>query len=199
MAVLLDILGALMIATILLLMMITFQLQLRDTADRTIFAAQMMNHEQRACKELNGLMALAGVKMPIDSIAVIIADSTKMAFRTYWDFQNNVMTETPNTISFTLSATATDFGRELDILQSASPVYDLGSILWLEDLKFFYYNIDGDSLGNQVIGSDRVKIYSCDVNMTFKRDAPTVGTTALRTKVQLRCYLMNRYLRYVQF
>lgn len=196
MGAILDVLGALMIGTMLLLMMISFQMQLRETADRTVYASYMMTHEQTACRELNGLIALAGVNMPIDSVAVILATPTKMAFRTFWDYQNNVMTDVANTISFTLHASTTDVGRELAILQSASPVYDLGAILWLEDLQFYYYDINNTLLGQTVTGDTRKNIYSVDVGMTFKRDAPNSNTTPLRTKVQLRCYMMNRYLRY---
>jgi hypothetical protein len=198
MTVIIDVLGALMIATLLLLMMITFQMQLRETADRTIFAAQMMTHELRACRELNNLIALAGVNIPYDSVAVILADSTKMAFRTYWDYQNNVMTSTANTISLTLDTLATDVGKELSILQSASPVYDLGSIFWLEHLNFNYFDIDGGTLGQIVTGDTRKQIYSVDINMTFKRDPPLIQTIPLRVRIQLRCYLMNRYLRHEQ-
>lgn len=196
MGAILDVLGALMIGTMLLLMMMSFQMQLRETADRTIYASYMMSHEQVACKELNGLIALAGVNIPIDELAVTEASPTRMAFQTYWDYQNNVMTTTANTISFTLNANATDVGRELNILQSASPVYNLGAILWLEDLQFYYYDIDNTYLGQTVTGNARLNIYSVDVGMTFKRDAPNSHTTPLRTKVQLRCYMMNRYLRY---
>jgi hypothetical protein len=196
MAVLIDLLGALMIATLLLLMMISFQFQFQNTADRTIFAAQMMTHEQRACRELNNLIALAGVNLPTDSVAVTVADSTRMAFRTYWDYMNNAMTTTANTLSLTLSPSTTDVGKELAILQSASPVYNLGSILWLEHLSFRYYDLAGNSLGQVVTGAARRNIYSIDVNMTFKRDPPVIQTTPLRVKIQLRCYLMNRYLRY---
>lgn len=196
MTVLLDLLGALMIATLLLLMMISFQFQFQNTADRTIFAAQMMNHTLRACSELNNLVALGGVNFPMDSVVVIVADSTRMQFRTYWDYQNNVMTGSANTLSLTLSSTTTDVGRELAILQSASPVYDLGSIFWIEDLRFVYYDMDGNSLGQVVTGEARRGIFSVDVNMTFRRDPPMIQTTPLRVRMQLRCYMMNRYLRY---
>jgi hypothetical protein len=196
MSVLIDLLGALMIATLLLLMMMTFQMQFQQTADRTIFAAQMMSHEQHACRELNNLIALAGVNYPGDSIVVIIADSTHMQFRTYWDYMNNAMTTTANTLSLTLNPSTTDVGRELAILQAASPVYNLGSILWLENLSFRYYDIAGANLGTVVTGANRLNIYSIDVNMTFKREPPMIQTTPLRVKVQLRCFLMNRYLRH---
>ncbi len=196
MTVIIDLLGALMVATLLMLMVITFQLQFRDTADRTIFAAQMMSHEQRACKELNNIIALVGVNYPIDSLVVIQADSTRLQFRTFWDYQGNMMTNTANTLSLTLSNSTTDVGRELDILQSASPVYDLGSILWLEELRFRYYDINDSLMGSVVTGSDLGRIYFIDVNMTFKRDPPDITTTPLRVKVQQRCYLMNRYLRH---
>jgi hypothetical protein len=197
MAVLIDLLGALMIATLLLLMMMTFQMQFQQTADRTIFAAQMMTHEQRACRELNGLIALAGVNFSRDSTVVIVADSTRMQFRTYWDYMNNVMTSTANTLTLTLNPSTTDVGRELSIWQAATPVYNLGSILWLENLKFQYYDVTGASLGYRVTGAALKNIYSIDVDMTFKRDPPMIQTTPLRVKVQLRCYLMNRYLRYL--
>lgn len=196
MTVLIDLLGALMIATLLMLMMITFQFQFRDTADRTVFAAQMMTHEQRACRELNNIIALVGVNLPIDSVAVTVADSNRLEFRTFWDYKNNVMTNVANTLSLTLSNSTTDVGRELSILQSASPVYDLGSILWLEDLSFRYFNINDSLMGKVVTGDARKNIYSIDVNMTFKRDPPSINTTPLRVKVQQRCYMMNRYLRY---
>jgi hypothetical protein len=196
MTVLIDALGALMIATLLLLMMVTFQMQFQETADRTIFAAQMMKHEQKACRELNNLIALASVNLPIDSIAVIMADSTRLQFRTYWDYSNNVKTTVANTISLTLRNSTTDVGRELDIMQTSSPVYDLGSIFWLEELKFNYYDINGTSLGNRVIGAARLNIFSIDVNMTFMREPPMINTEPLRVRMQQRCYLMNRYLRY---
>lgn len=196
MTVLIDALGALMIATLLLLMMVTFQMQFQETADRTIFAAQMMTHEQRACRELNNLIALAGVDLPSDSLAVIVADSSRLVFRSYWDYSNNIKTTVGNSIDLKLRNSTTDVGRELDILQSSSPVYDLGSIFWLEDLRFTYYDMSGTSLGNSVTGANRLNIYSIDVNMTFMREPPMIQTEPLRVRIQQRCYLMNRYLRY---
>jgi len=196
MTVLIDLLGALMIATLLMLMMITFQFQFRDTADRTIFAAQMMTHEQRACKELNNIIALVGVGYTKNSIVVQTADPTHLVFLTYWDYKNNVKTNVANSIDLSLDTLETDVGQTLNILQSASPVYDLGSILWLKDLSFTYYDTTGVALGNNVTGDARRNIYSIDVNMTFERKAPMINKAALQTKVQLRCYMMNRYLRY---
>jgi hypothetical protein len=196
MNVLIDLLGALMIATLLLLMMITFQMQLRDTADRTIFAAQMMKHEQNVCKELNNIIALVGVGYSKNDIVVTTATSTHLAFHTFWDYKNNVKTSVANTIDLSLDTLQTDVGKSLNILQSASPVYDLGSILWLDDLSFVYYDTLGVSLGSNVTGDTRRNIYSMDIKMTLKRNAPMANATALRTKVQLRCYMMNRYLRY---
>ncbi|MBM4398936.1 MAG: hypothetical protein FJ041_01210 [Candidatus Cloacimonetes bacterium] len=196
MGALLDVLGALMVGTILLLMILSFQMQLRETADRTIYAAHMMTHVQTACKELNSIIALCGVNLPMDSVVVIIADSTKMAFRTYWDYKNNVMTQDANTLSFKLKDSATYVGRELEIIQSASPIYDLGAIFWLDQLKFYYYDINGNFLGNVVTGNTRKDIFSLDIGMTFSRQYPYIASPPLKTKVQLKCYLMNRFLRY---
>jgi hypothetical protein len=201
MSVLIDILGSLMIATLLLLMMITFQMQLQETADRTIFAAQMMTHVQKACKELNNIIGLASVNIPFEDVAVITAHRDSMRFLTYWDYKNNLMTNTVNTISITLAPedSLSDFGRDfgiIQIVQTPSPVYDLGSILWLEDLRFEYFDINGNSLGETVTGDTRKNIFSVDIKMTFKRDPPMIQSTPLRVRVQLRSHLMNRYLRY---
>lgn len=195
MNILIDLLGALMVATLLLLMMITFQLQLRDTADRTIFAAQMMTHVQRACQELNGLIAMAGVQIPLDEVAVTVAAPAEMQFDTHWDYYNNQYVPELKTVKLALNPSPTAVGYELDITQG-TPIEELANILWIEDLSYFYYDIEDNPLGSEVLGSDRTKIYSVDVNMTFKRDAPTINTTPLRTRIQLRCYLMNRYLQY---
>lgn len=196
MNVLLDLLGALMIATLLLLMMITFQLQLRETADRTIFAALMMDHVQASCRELNNILALAGVGYRKEDVVITTAQPTQLIYNTYWDYQGNVKTSVSNTIDLSLDSLETAVGKRLLIEQSSNPVYSLDAIFYLEDLRFVYYNTAGASLGASVTGDTRKDIYSVDVNMTFKRKAPVVNTTDIRTRIQLRCHLMNRYLHF---
>lgn len=209
MSVIIDLLGALMIATMLLLMMITFQLQLRDTADRTIFAAQMMTHVQHSCIELNSLIAMAGINMPHstqdsqDSLVVTIARPNKLSFRTWWDFSDSVMTAGPNSVTIEVGPSS-PVGKQLNIIQANNPIYEFRPILWIEDILFIYYDIDGGVLTDAYLNNNnestnitnRKKIASINVNLTFKRIPPRVtDVKPLETKIQMRCYLMNRHLK----
>jgi hypothetical protein len=194
MGTLIDLLGALMVASLLMLMMISFQFQLQDTANRTLFAAQMLTHVQLACADLNRLLAFAGTNMNPDS-TMVQAETGKLTFRTYWDFKNNVLTTSPRSIQLSLMP-APAVGKQLKIVQSGAPVYDMGNILWLDDLAFAYYRNDGTQVTTLPASTtDKKQIRSVDVKMTFRRDPPKINTTPLITKMQLKVYFMNAFLR----
>lgn len=209
MGIIIDLLGALMIATMLLLMMITFQLQFRDTADRTIFAAQMMTHVHQSCKELNSLIAMAGINLPHstqvsqDSLVVTIARPNKLSFRTWWDFRDSVMTAGPNSVTIEVGPSS-PVGKQLNIVQANNPLYEFRPILWIDEILFKYYDIDGVLLTDAQLNganaatniTNRKRIASIDVNITFKRIPPRVtDVQPLQTLIQMRCYLMNRHLK----
>jgi hypothetical protein len=194
MNVILDLIGAGMVALLLLLMMLSFQFQLTDTAQRAIYTSQMLTHQQMACNDLNRIIALAGIGMPEDSVVVFQALEGKLSFRTCWDFKNDSLTVTPKTIQLSLNPTATGVGKQLHIVQSGTPVFDMGYIFWLEDLKFNYYRSSNVAVAyTNTVATDIIRYV--DVLMVFRRAPYTVNPVDLRTKVVLRCYLMNCYLR----
>lgn len=208
MSILIDLLGALMIATLLLLMMITFQLQLRDTADRTIFAAQMMTHVQTSCKELNSLIAMASINIAYSpsntndpaKLAVTNAKKDRLEFQTWWDFSDSIMTAQANTVTIEIGPSS-PVGKQLNITQAANPIYEFRPILWIDDIQFKYFNINGDSLTYaSLIGAQDIQnknaITSIETMLTFKRIPPRVtDVKPLTVRVQMRCYLMNRHLK----
>ncbi len=188
MNILLDLLGALVIASFLLLTMTTFQFQLNDTVNRTLFTAQMIEHEEVACQSINRLIAMAGIGFVPDS-TFVNATATSMTFRTYWDYNTNTLGANPVSILLSLGQSYGQYGRVLRIVQNGRPIRDLENILWLEDLQFVYYN------KTDQITTDKRYIRSVDVMMTFRRDPPKVASIPLRVKVQIKCYLMNCYMR----
>ena len=193
MSILLDLLGALMIASLLMLMMISFQFQLQDIANRTMFSAQMMVHEQEACEDLNRLVALVGIGVAPDS-TVSTATATSATFRTRWSYVTNQMLLSPTTLQLTLEA-ATASGRRLRIVQGPTVVNDLANILWIEDLAFVYYDKAGALVALPTTATTIKTIRSMDVNMTFMRRSPRANKTPLRTRVSLRIYFMNCFLQ----
>lgn len=188
MSILLDLLGAMVVGTTLLLLMITFQFQLQDTADRSIYSAQMIDHEQMVCNHLNKLFAMAGVGMTPDS-TVVTAEPGRITFRTYWNYEANYAAATPSSFELKLSPTTSGVGRALTIKQNGEIIPDLGYILWLEDLHLIYYD------KYEVVTNLPSKVRSVDVMVTLKRDPPHGTGHILRTKVQLKCYFMNCYMR----
>ncbi len=193
MSIILDLLGALIIATLLLLMMISFQFQLQDIANRTIFSAQMLSHEQRACNDLNRIIALVGIGVAPDS-TVTQADAHAATFRTRWNYLTNTLLVAPSTLQLSLGST-TGVGKQLLLSQGGTTLNDLGYILWIEDMTFAYYDSHDDPVTLPTTADTRMTIRSMDIGVTFRRDAPSASVTPLRTRVQLKVYFMNCYLQ----
>lgn len=181
-----------MIATLLMLMMISFQFQLNDIANRTMYTSQMLVHEETACSELNRLVALVGVGVSPDS-TIAAATTTSITFRTRWSYITNALLLAPVTLQLTLE-NATGSGKMIRIVQGGTVTYELGRILWIEDMSFKYYNNAGTEI-TTLSAANLKTVRSIDVNMTFRRNAPKVNATPLRTRVQLRIYFMNCYLQ----
>ncbi|NLN34930.1 MAG: hypothetical protein GX157_02855, partial [Candidatus Cloacimonetes bacterium] len=66
MGVLLDVLGSVIIGATLLLMMITFTLQVQETAARIYYTSSMIDHMDNAARNINHIFAMAGVGVAID-------------------------------------------------------------------------------------------------------------------------------------
>jgi hypothetical protein len=188
MGALLDVLGALLIGTMLMMMMVSFQYQLQDTAQTATYAANMLDHMDTAAKSINGVIALAGIGMEPATI-VINSNTDAFKFRSYWNYITNELTSTMVTINIELEAATAGEGKVLVIRQNDIILDPLGYILWVDELNFKYYDI------NDQITTTAANVRAAEAWLTFKRDAIRPGAEPLRTKLQVKCFLMNAYMR----
>jgi len=183
-----DVMGSFLIGSILLLMMITFQHQMQETAARTMFSVNMMQHIDDAATFLNQVIALAGIGVnPRDAVTVALPN--RMAFRSFWDYNSGTVSAVENIIEIRLSPVVTPVGTALTIFQNGVLLHENGHIMWVEHLHFTYFNrLD------QVTTTAR-DVRSAEIRLTFKRDPPRLGMAPVRALLQIRCYLMNTYMR----
>ncbi|MCB5247983.1 MAG: hypothetical protein LHW57_08170 [Candidatus Cloacimonetes bacterium] len=188
MSIFLDIIGSVIIGSMVLLMLITFQFRTNESAERFIYSKEMIAHIDQAATQLNHVIALAGVGFePKDTVVHATADS--LVFNTYWNFETNSLELTPLTISIKVSEFPTPIGRALVVLQNNEPVERLGYIFYVEDLEFRYF----DKYDAQAVNKTNVR--STEMWITFSRTPPVSGTADLRNRIQLKCYFMNAYMR----
>jgi len=183
-----DVMGSFLIGSILLLMMITFQYQMQETAARAMFSANMMSHIDDAATFLNHVIALAGIGVAPTS-TVTVAQTNRMVFRTYWDYNNGYLSAVSNTIEIKLSPVVTPVGTALTIYQNGQLVEYNGHIMWVEHLHFTYYTKTDQAT------TTASAVRSAEIRLTFKRDPPRLGTAPIRARLQIKCYLMNAYMR----
>lgn len=187
MGALIDVLGAMVIGAMLMLMMITFQYQLRDTADSAIYMSNMIREMQTASKKLNGVVSLAGIGYA-PTATVTLADSTTLRFNTQWDYALGYMSGVAHTIEIRLATNSTPLGRELRILQDGTEIIGFGSILWVDGLRFVYFD------KTDVATTIPSQVRSVELWLTFRHNAPKMDQRPLQTRLQMRCYLMNAFL-----
>jgi len=187
MGVLLDVLGAMVIGGMLLIMIFNFQYQLTDTAQSVMFIADMMDHMQEAATRLNNIISMGGIGFQ-PSAMVTVADSNLVEFRTQWDYRANAISAIEHRVTLSIASTQTPFGKALRVTQDGGEVNNLGFIFWIDALKFRYFDINGS------LTTTPSQVRSVDLWLTFRRNAQTLHREPLRTKIQMRCYLMNAYL-----
>lgn len=188
MSIILDIIGSVIIGSMLLLMLITFQYKLTDSADRYMYMKELISHSDMAAVKLNQVIALAGVGYT-PTTTVIYATTDSLVFRTYWNFDTNAIQLSPLTISIKISDLPTPIGRALVIRQNGVPLEDLGYIFYASDLDFRYYD------RNDALTTTAANVRAAEMWITFTRTAPTTGSTNLQNKIQLKCFFMNAYMR----
>lgn len=187
MNILIDLLGSAMVGALLIMMMITFQLQLRENAERTLYASAMVEHMDEACRKLNSVVALAGIGMPADS-AVTLAATNRMVFRTYWDYAQDVLTAAPHSVEIKLVDSGTEYGQVLTIVQDGN-ILPAPYIFYIENVSFKYYTKQ-----DQITTTARF-VRSAEMLLTFRKDTPAPSNRPLRSMVQIKCFLMNSYMR----
>ncbi|MDD2209700.1 MAG: hypothetical protein PHY41_01900 [Candidatus Cloacimonetes bacterium] len=188
MGVILDIIGAFVIGGMLLLMVISFQFQMQEAADRALYTQQMVDHMDQCATKLNSVVALAGVGFdPEDAIVHATPDS--LVFWTYWDYQQNQLGVTPVKLSIKLSNAPDPYGIAVLLAQDGVPLNDLGYLFWIDELKFRYYT------KNDALTTSASSARSAEIRMGFYHDPPRAGSQSIRTKLQFKCYFMNAYMR----
>ncbi|MCB5229781.1 MAG: hypothetical protein LHW44_06960 [Candidatus Cloacimonetes bacterium] len=188
MSVILDVMAAVVLGSILLLMMITFQYNLREATDRALYTKQMLDHMDLAAYKLNGVVALAGIGFEPNEM-VVHARPDSLVFNTYWDYQNNILGTHSNTLSISLSPMPSPYGKALVIRQNGVPLNDLGHIFWVDRLRFVYHDRDGR------VTTDRTKVRDTNIYLTFFRDPPRAGGQTLRNNLEIKCFFMNAFMR----
>ena len=188
MSVMLDVIGSVIIGAILIVMIMTFQLQLQETAGRIYYTSSMIDHMDNAARNVNHIFSMAGVGVPSDSICVA-ANSSSITFRTYWDCAGDSLSNVKHLIDLSLADYGHDSGSVLEIRQDGNLIMPLGNILYIESMHLNYYDQNGAATSN-------LKDIMCaEVLLTFRRDSPWRPAQPLRSNIQLKCYFMNAYLQ----
>lgn len=188
MSIIIDIIGSFIIGGMLLMMVLTFQYQLQESADRAMYLKEMVDHMDQAAVKLNSVIALAGVGYPPNT-AVIHATQDSLVFRTYWNFQNDELALAPVTLSIKRSPMPSPYGYAAVIRQDGVPLNDLGYLFWIDEIKFRYYD------RNDALTTTAANVRSAEVWLSFFRDAPRAGSRVLRNRLQVKCFFMNAYMR----
>lgn len=188
MNVILDVLGAVIIGSMLLLMMITFQYQMQESADRALYMKDMIDNMDTAATKLNAVIALAGIGFDPDN-TVLYAAPDSLVFQTYWDYQNDQLGFAPSTLSIKLATMPSPYGKALTIRQDGVPLNNLGYIFWVDGLKFKYF----DKVGTLTTNASKVR--STEAWLSFFRSPPRADGSVLRNRLQVKCFFMNAYMR----
>ncbi|MFO8145099.1 MAG: hypothetical protein R6T89_05170 [Candidatus Syntrophosphaera sp.] len=208
MPVLMDVLGAIVIGGIVLILLITFNFQITESAERQMYERFMTEHIEEATKQLNYVVGMAGIGIEDPTLAVHTADEDLFVFKSMWDHLHyqlgDVSTDPfPQYVSIkvydsenALSPVSEQFGKVLEIRNdqfatdpaSQSLIEPLGFIFWVDDLRFRYYDI------NDAQTSTPADVRAVELLLSFRRDPPRLGGRDLTNRVQMKCYLMNPYM-----
>ena len=188
MSVLLDVLGSVITGGVLILMMMTFQLQMRETTDRILYTTSMIDHMDEAATKINHIFAMAGIGIPVDSM-IVEAKQRSVKFKTFWDCDSDTLSNRRHVVEIKVEDALNSGSKTLVITQDDQPLSDLGYILYIEDMILKYYNkLDA-------LTTNAKEVMAAEVFLTFRRDSPWSPERPLRSNIQLKCYLMNAYLQ----
>lgn len=188
MTIILDLIGAAIIASMLILMMITFQYSMHEAADRALYTMNMVDHMDLCATKFNKVIALAGVGYT-PATAVLHATQDSLVFRSYWNYMQDSLSITPVTLSIKLADYPNPYGTAVELRQDGELLSDLSPLFWINQLKFRYYN------KNDALTTDKTQVRAAEVRLSFFRNPPRAGGRPITTKLQFKCYFMNAYMR----
>lgn len=201
MGVLLDVIGGTILGGTLLLMVMTFQLQLQENAMRLHYTGSMISHMDEVAENINHVFSMVGIgygeeQSKPEDIVCVRAVQDSIQFRTYWDYEKDELSEEPHIITLAIRDAVDEWGKVLNVVQDTNIVFPMGHMLFIEEMKLGYYDIDGSLITNPNLEANRKRIMSVEVLLTFRRDSPWKPDQPLRSNLQLRSYFMNRYLQH---
>lgn len=183
-----DLIGAAIVGSLLVMMLITFHFQMFEAADRMAYTVNMIDHMDQTATRLNSVIALAGVGFtPTEAILHATPDS--LVFRTYWDFQNDQIGFAPVRFCIKLANMPNPWGTAVVLLQDNVPLNDMGHLFWINELKFRYLT------KTDAFTTTASQARSAEVRVSYFRPAPRPGGRPIITKLQFKCYFMNAYMR----
>lgn len=213
MPVLIDVLGAIVIGGIVLILLITFNFQITETAERQMYERYMTEHIEESTKQLNYVVGMAGLGIPDPDTAFVATDEDNFMFKTLWDHEHYQIGEVGSVFPQNVSLGLYDSGSEqypnvMQIRSSPPKIEDhstlyynsstdyveilepYGFIFWVDDLHFKYYDIDDNET------TTPADVRAVELWLTFSREAPRVYEPKryLTNKVQIKCYLMNTFM-----
>jgi len=218
MPVLIDVLGAVAIGGLVLIMLITFNYQITETAERQMYERFMTEHIEEATKQLNYVMGMSGLGIDNPDNMCVVASDNLFMFKTLWDHVHyqigQVGSMFPQNVSIALyDNESAQYPKVVEIRSSPPAIINhstlyynsaidhvkvlepFGFIFWVDDLEFRYYDIDDNLLTGTVDTQvDKTKVRAVELLLTFRRDPPRLGGTDLTNRVQLKCYLMNTFM-----
>lgn len=192
MNIILDLIGAAIIGSMLILMMITFQFSLYTASDRMLYTMSMTDHMEMSATFLNNTIALAGVGVSPDN-TVVHASADSLVYRTHWNFLTEEYSDSEINMSIKLAAAPSPYGTQIVLSQDGVPLEALGNIFWVNELKFRYYDIN-DNLINYP-ESQKEDIRSTELRISFFRSSGSLSDRDIETKLQFKCYFMNAYMQ----
>jgi len=148
----------------------------------------MVEHMDNAATKINAVISLAGIGLPADS-ACVTATASRLVFRSYWDWNANSLSAARHSLELKIVDLGSPYGKALTLVQDGTVLNDLGYIFYINAISFKYYNkIDQ-------VTTTASTVRAAEVFLTFRRDPPTSGGIPLQTKIQLKCFMMNTYMR----
>ncbi len=170
------------------MMMLTFQMQLQESSSRLMYTSSMIAHMDNAASRVNKAFSLAGVGIPPDSVCVYTG-TDRVVFRSYWDSASDTLSQTKHTVEMKIASVENPYGKALIISQDGTPLNDLGTIFYIENMSLIYYDKNGTQTTQPAL------VRSADVLLTFRRDSPWNPNRPLRSNIQVKCFFMNSYLK----
>jgi hypothetical protein len=181
------VIGGLFLTT-MMATLFNMQANSRDIAN----TVPLHQNAERLSNQLHDVLAMQGLNIK-DGTSVVSATTTQFKFKTCWNFDNDSLSTTVDTIRITYDNTPGQLGKKM-IVTAQGPsggvrkIGDFESIQWLKDINFVYYDVNGS------VTATTANIRSLRLDLSFEKASSTMGKPTIKNKVSLWSYFKNLYL-----